>query len=73
MAKFIEFQEVMPHPGGVWLIRNKRSQDVLGQIEWYAQWRQYVAIFQESAVWSQDCLADVREFMKSRASDGSDR
>jgi len=66
MAKFIEFQEVMPHPGGVWLIRNKRSQDVLGQIEWYAQWRQYVAIFQENAVWSQDCLADVREFIQQQ-------
>ena len=64
MAKFIEFQEVMPHPGGVWLIRNKRSKDVLGHIEWYARWNQYVAIFQENVVWSQECLADVRDFIQ---------
>jgi hypothetical protein len=63
MPKFIEFDEVMPHPEGVWVIRNKRSRDILGRIEWYARWRQYVAIFSEDVVWSQDCLADVSEFI----------
>ena len=65
MPKFIEFDEIMPHPEGIWLIRNKRSKDILGHIEWYAPWRQYVTSFSESSVWSQDCLADISEFIKA--------
>jgi len=65
MANYIEFKEVMPHPGGVFLISNKRFGDVLGHIEWYAPWRRYVVAFQEDTVWSQDCLADVAEFLRS--------
>ena len=63
MAKFIEFDEVMPHPKGIFLIRNKRAKDILGKIEWYPRWRQYVVEFEEGTVWSQDCLADVRAFI----------
>jgi hypothetical protein len=65
MPKYIEFQEVMPHPNGIWVIRNKRSGDILGRVEWYARWRLYVAIFSDSTVWSHDCLADVSAFMRS--------
>ena len=63
MPKFIEFDEVMPHPKGIFLIRNKRSDDIIGKIEWYPRWRQYVASFEEFSVWSEDCLRDVRQFM----------
>lgn len=63
MAKYIEFNEVMPPPRGVWVIRNKSADTIIGRIEWYARWRQYVAIFTEGSVWSQDCLRDVRAFM----------
>lgn len=65
MAKYIEFDEVMPPPNGVWVIRNKKSNVRLGRIERYARWRQYVAIFSDCTVWSQDCLADVSEFIRS--------
>jgi hypothetical protein len=64
MAKYIDFQEVMPRPNGVWTIENKRSGDILGRIEWYPQWRRYVAIFSDTSIWSQDCLADVSNFIK---------
>ena len=63
MAMFIWFDEVMPHPKGIFLIRNKRAGDILGKIEWYPRWRQYVVEFEEGTVWSQDCLADVRAFI----------
>ena len=64
MAKFIEFQEVMPHPGGVWLIANKKAPTKpIGYIEWYGPWKQYVAQF-HTAIWSHDCLTDVAEFMR---------
>jgi hypothetical protein len=65
MAKYIEFDEVMPAPRGVWVIRSKSQDAIIGRIEWYARWRQYVAIFTEDSVWSEGCLADVREFMLS--------
>ncbi|MFA5187516.1 MAG: hypothetical protein WC551_13635 [Patescibacteria group bacterium] len=64
MAKYIKFDEVIPHPGGMWEICEKRMGYRLGGIEWYAPWRRYVASFSENSVWSEDCLADVIEFMR---------
>lgn len=63
MVKYIEFQEILPHPGSVVLIRNKRTQDVLGRIEWFKLWHQYVFIPQEGSIWSHDCMEDVRQFI----------
>lgn len=62
MAKFIEFQEVRAVPRSLWLVQNKRGQ-ILARIEWYAPWARYVAVFREEAVWSSDCLEDMRAFM----------
>lgn len=66
MAKYIEFDEVMPPPKGIWVIRNKRSDTIIGKIEWYSPWRRYVADFEEGSIWSEDCLQDIRQFILSK-------
>jgi len=62
--KFINFDNVVPHPRGVWVIRNNASDKIIGKVEWYPRWRMYVADFDEFSIWSSDCLNDVAEFIK---------
>ena len=64
MPKHFDFEEVMPHPNSCWVIRSKRGAGILGGVEWYQPWRQYVATFSDRTVWSDDCLADVATFMR---------
>jgi len=66
MAQYIQFITVEPafgHPS--FSIRNKRSGTELGQIGWYPAWKQFTVHFNEMTIWSEDCLADVREFILS--------
>lgn len=68
MAKYIEFKkdEIQRYGGReVYVVVNKRSGTEIGNVFWYPPWRQWTARFDEDAVWSQDCLADMREFMLS--------
>ena len=37
---------------------------LLGEIMWYAQWRQYVLEPSRRTVWSHDCLREVSIFIK---------
>ena len=46
-------------------VRSKRTNDILGRIVWYPQWKQWVFEAAPNTIWSQDCLADVREFILS--------
>ena len=41
-------------------IVNLKAKDVLGVIFWYSAWRQWVAKFNDTAVFSTDCLADIQ-------------
>ena len=68
MAKFIRFEKDNSQQFGdreVYAIVNKRSGMPIGNIFWYQPWQQWAARFDEDSVWSQDCLADVREFILS--------
>lgn len=66
MSKYIEFDEVMPAPGGVWVIRNKKTDSIIGYIEWYDRWRQYVTKFNNDSVWSHECLTDISKFLRTQ-------
>lgn len=67
MAKYITFQKDGQTFGGkdVYEVANKKSGKPLASIFWYQPWRQWTVRFDDNAVWSQDCLADVREFILS--------
>jgi len=47
----------------VYVCRNNRSGGALAQLGWYAPWKQYVAEFNKTAVFSADCLKDIADFM----------
>lgn len=66
MPKFIRFEfDTGTHEGKpLFSIVNKRSNEAIGQVFWYGLWRQWTVRFREDSVWSQDCLADVREFIQ---------
>lgn len=66
--KHIHFvkQEMLTVPPGQkagYIIRNNSTNNEMGVVEWYPRWRQWVAAFEDSHIWSHDCLADVREFI----------
>lgn len=54
--KFIEFVK-----NGSWWCKNKFS--LLGKVEWYPQWKQYIYIPQRETVYSTECLDDISHFI----------
>ena len=51
----------------VYTIVNNRQQTELGGIMWHTGWRQWVASFESMTIWSDGCLADVRDAMRKIA------
>ena len=58
--KYITIEE----SDGDYHVRNRKSGSLLGMIEWYPSWRQWVFVTESSALWSWDCLRDISEFMR---------
>lgn len=55
-----------PKPGrqrNAYAIVNRSAGEVIGSIDWHAQWRQYVFEARENTIWSVGCLNDVAAFM----------
>ena len=42
---------------------NNNSSDPLGEIRWWAQWRQYVFVPYPETIYSAGCLQDIRDFI----------
>ena len=42
---------------------NRKCGFILGEILWYASWRQYVFCPSEETVFSVDCMADIIHFI----------
>ncbi len=57
ISRNVEMDEHAGKP--IYYIFNKRSKVAIGQIIWYPQWARWVARFDESSIWSKDCLEDV--------------
>ena len=62
--KYIRFEKMSDEPA-VWAIVNKRAGDMLGFIEYHKQWKQFVANFENTSIWSADCLDGVASFLKN--------
>ena len=67
MAKFIRFDKTEEIFAGreTYNIINKRYGTILGQILQYPPWRQWICRFNPDSIWSQDCLTDIAEFLRS--------
>lgn len=60
--KYIQF--AMNEGINAWCCRNNKSGDVLGWVEYYKRWKQWIFSAEPGTVFSIDCLADIQEFMK---------
>ena len=45
----------------IWYIFNNRTSEALGRILWYKPWKRWIAQFDESSIWSTDCLVCVSD------------
>ena len=44
-------------------VYTKSGDDVLGEIKWYAQWRQYCFFPEDDCVFSKGCMNDINDFI----------
>lgn len=58
--KFIHFVQLMDD---YWIVRNNKSNDDLGNIEYYHPWKQYVLSTIHGIVFNKTCLKDIIHFM----------
>ena len=67
MSKHIEFRVVKEKAKTkVWGIYAKASGDLIGDVSWYAPWRQYCFEAEPRTVWAGSCLQDVASFIKEQ-------
>lgn len=60
---FIEADELVTKQPAYY-VRNNKSQEDLGTIEYYFQWRQYCFYPWEGAVFNDECLREVILFLQ---------
>ena len=48
----------------VWSCKNNKSGAELGEVRWYAPWRQYCFMPSGPTVYSAGCLADIQDFIE---------
>jgi hypothetical protein len=68
MSEYLNFVKLVPKPGiktEIWGIESRRSGDLLGIIQWYGPWRQYVFFPSEETLFNSGCLMDIREFIST--------
>lgn len=51
-----------------WIIKDSRGH-VLGEVEWYQPWAQFVFCADDRAVFSHDCLNHISVFLRTIRSD----
>ena len=63
--KYIRFQLSEQKPKTlVYDILNNNSDDLLGQVKWYANWRQYIFFPESGCIFSVGCLDDIIDFTR---------
>lgn len=75
---FIRFEEASRSDAKtkLWACKNRKANSLLGAVEWYSPWRQYIFMSAPDCVFSESCLKDIADFLKqaniSRRSAGSE-
>lgn len=72
--RHIHFDEIgdLQH-GGCYLIKNNKTNSILGYIEWYKPWRKYIVRYEEDAVFDETCTCDILDFLMRLKETGKDR
>lgn len=64
VTKYMTFQLVARKTKTtVWLVVNNKSGSLLGGIEWYSHWRQYIFETYDHRVFNNSCLNDISQFL----------
>ena len=59
--KYIYFEKV---DGCGWYCYNNKTESVLGRIEYYRKWKQYIIEFEPGCVFNDTCLTDIIHFLR---------
>jgi hypothetical protein len=63
--KYIQFELIEQKPKtSVWVCKNIRANQELGQVKWYPAWRSYCYFPTVQAVYNDGCLKDIVDFIK---------
>ena len=68
MKSYIEFKYAGTSESGKtcrYIIKSLNKGDILGYISWYSPWRQCVFKATATAVWSDGCLEEIRNFLNT--------
>ena len=64
-SKYIRSELVGKKPKtGIYDIMSKSGDYTLGQVKWYAPWRQYVFFPREDTIYSRGCMNDINLFIE---------
>ena len=47
----------------IWQVTTKDDINILGQVRWFARWRQYSFFPEQATIFSSGCLRDIQNFM----------
>ncbi len=65
---FMEKMAFEAHKRPVYGVANNKSADILGRIEYYPRWRQWIYTpISEGIVLSAGCLCDIADFIRNHA------
>jgi len=68
--KYIRFdEEEFKGKTRFFIIRNKRSNAMLGFIKWHGAWKQYCLFTLEKVIFNDSCLEDVQHFIRQLMKD----
>lgn len=63
---FIEFNLVQEKSKtSIWVIRNIKSQMIIGYVKWHNTWRQYCFFTEPDCVFSISCLNNIIKFIQN--------
>lgn len=68
--RFMRIEKTSMFDETIYRIINKRHDDLLAEITWYADWRRWVMSPNFDTVWSADCLRDIAGFMEKLEGEG---
>ncbi len=75
-TEYLIIEEQLPVPKRrmpFWVVRNKRSGEPLGTIDWYGGWRQYTfrpLSETRHLIFSSECLRDIAGFLEKQTQEG---
>lgn len=67
LGRFMTVEQELDAPGlkkHRWIVRSKKSGEILGYISWYVLWRQYTFNPTMGTTFNAECLLDIAKFLK---------